>query len=121
MDNCTEDGHLRLVGGRGDFEGRVELCYEGTWGTVCDNSWDARDAKVVCHQLGFNGTGALYPRFFFGPGNGPIYLDGANCTGSEERLMNCSRPYPIGEHDYFCSHGDDASVLCSAQGEESTW
>lgn len=49
---CTDCSHgdVRLVGGRNSFEGRVEVCYAGVWGTVCSNSWGTVDASVVCGQ-----------------------------------------------------------------------
>ncbi len=47
------------MGGTSEFEGRVEVCNDDEWGTVCDNSWDLNDASVVCAQLQY-GAGKKY-------------------------------------------------------------
>lgn len=55
---CT-DGQLRLVGGTSNTEGRVEICINETWGTICDDGWTGIDAQVACRSLGFSYMGIL--------------------------------------------------------------
>ena len=52
-DNCTQ-GSLRLVNGSYIGNGRLEICDDGEWGTVCDNGWTNLNAQVFCKQLGQN-------------------------------------------------------------------
>ena len=53
---CTT-GQLRLIGGNILNEGRVEICMNNVWGTVCDDGWESADATVVCRQLGYSTQG----------------------------------------------------------------
>lgn len=56
ISDCV-DGDVRLIGGPTPLEGTVEMCRNEVWAGVCDDSWDIRDANVVCSQLGFQSTG----------------------------------------------------------------
>ena len=134
-----DDGDIRLVNGSTEYEGRVEVCYDIQWGTVCDDSWSDTDATVVCRQLGYHTAGELLQLYihlrmnlqfflmfhqlfihttgatsfsysFFGGGSGGIFLDNVGCIGSESALINCSHS-GIGVHN--CDHTDDAGARCS--------
>ena len=50
---CGPEGAVRLVDGIVPYRGRVEVCKNKRWTTICSRSWDNRDAAVVCHQLGY--------------------------------------------------------------------
>uniref|UniRef100_A0A8C1EIC9 SRCR domain-containing protein n=1 Tax=Cyprinus carpio carpio TaxID=630221 RepID=A0A8C1EIC9_CYPCA len=98
------DFSIRLVNGNNDCSGRVEILYNGQWGTVCDDDWDMKDAAVVCRQLGCGRADSAPGTAHFGQGSGQIWLDE---VGS---LTQCSHR-GLGTHD--CNHGEDAGVVCS--------
>ena len=52
-----KDGDTRLANGMNKFQGRVEVCYNRIWGSVCSYSWDVKDSNVICKALGFQSVG----------------------------------------------------------------
>ena len=102
---------MRLRDGSSPREGRVEVQYNGIWGTVCDDSWDIDDATVVCQQLGFRHAARASSHAEFGQAGSsqPIWLDEVACAGTEEALGDCASD-GWGTHD--CSHYEDAGVVC---------
>ena len=118
--------------------GRVEICYNNTFNTICDDLWDDLDARVVCNQLGFDGKGKnehqsiIYCNVFraldhvalrgnvqtfrdsFGKGNNSILLDDVMCSGNEPSVLNCTSN-GFFQHDCNMNHTEDAAVLCHGQ------
>ena len=97
------------MNGPSERQGRVEVFYDGDWGTVCDDYWDSEDAQVVCRQLGFSGGEALNGGAY-GEGTGDIILDDVDCEGTESSLAECM-PYSYWGLNN-CRHNEDAGVNC---------
>ncbi|KAL5460311.1 hypothetical protein EMCRGX_G033753 [Ephydatia muelleri] len=113
--NCPcQSGDIRLMAGTSSNEGRVEVCYNCVWGTVCDSGWNDKDAQVVCRQLGFSGQGVATGGQFFSSGSGLIFLDDVGCQGNESNLVSCPRSDQEIGHTY-CTHYSDAGVICHTQ------
>ena len=93
--------------------GRVEVLYNGQWGTICDDNWGINEARVACRQLGNYYAIRPLPGGKVPAGSGKIWLDNVICTGTERNLTSCSH-LNWGSHD--CSHSEDAGVECSSTG-----
>ena len=137
------DGQVRLANGNTDenaltMDGRLEICFNDAWGTVCNNSFRLVDAQVACHQLtGFSREGIsgfpnshpnVFPHYLF-PGahtvvprsplqEGPIFLDKLFCTGLDQTLQDCSLGIrAIGLTT--CNHTQDVWLQCSGNASLS--
>ncbi|KFW71522.1 Deleted in malignant brain tumors 1 protein, partial [Pygoscelis adeliae] len=107
--DIPEEGPVRLVDGPNKCAGRVEVLHENRWGSVCDDHWDMKDAKVVCKQVGCGSPLSALGGARYGRGPDMIWLDDVKCNGTEESIFDC-QARPWGEHN--CYHGEDADVVC---------
>ena len=129
--NCT-NGELRLSGAVTTNQGRLEVCMNGAWGSVCDSQgvFTTDEAKVACRQLGkLQNEGKcvsiLYTSFrapdssvldkvdvlnvsmFTKKPTATILLDKIGCVGVENRLFDCSYTTV-----HMCSHNNDVGIIC---------
>ena len=109
---------IRLMGGIQSawfYSGRVEVSQiNGTWGTVCNDRFDDREALVICKMIGYQ-YGKAKSIANFGRGTGRILMDEVNCNGNETSILDC--PYNgWGRHN--CGHYQDAGVECSSDEDK---
>ena len=110
---CTEIP-LRLQGpSRANGTGRLEIFYEGEWGTICDDSWNLNDANVACRQLGYKFAVRALQSNQVNAGSGRIWLGSVQCFGNEQNLTEC---FHRGWGSYSCNHSGDIGVECSSTG-----
>ena len=100
---------VRLQDGSNEAEGRVEVLYNGSWGTVCSLSgWNLLAARVVCRMLGFDGALEAPGSARFGQGTGDILY--VSCAGTEESLAGCYLDLEYGAS--YCRHDEDVGAVC---------
>jgi hypothetical protein len=103
---------LRLVGGRDDAEGYIQI-FSGQWVPICNSDFDIEDATVACRQLGYNYSTAVvtdgrFPRDHVNP-SGLSWSVSFDCLGWEQRLYDCPRRYAYG----CTSQQEFVGVMCS--------
>ncbi|XP_062405428.1 lysyl oxidase homolog 3A isoform X1 [Sardina pilchardus] len=108
----AQDGKIkfRLAGyPRKHNEGRVEVLYQGEWGTICDDDFTLANAMVLCRQLGFVSATAWSHSAKYGAGTGKILLDNVICSGTETSIEKC---HHRGWGNSDCTHDEDTGIVC---------
>ncbi|XP_056391205.1 CD5 antigen-like isoform X2 [Hyla sarda] len=103
---------VKLVDGKNECEGRLEVRHQGQWGTVCGYYWGVTEATVVCKQLGCGGSQEddIQAKVAnFGAGTGKVWLSHVRCSGDESTIWECNHPmWGINR----CGHKHDVGVIC---------
>ena len=104
---------IRLTGSPNPAEGRVEVFYNNSWGTVCNDFFDPYEGIVVCRELGYTGVLEVitFAQTVYGvaDGNTKIWLDDVHCNGNEWSIFECYHS-ELGHHN--CDHSEDVGVRC---------
>lgn len=104
---------VRLVGGKGEHEGIVEILLNGDWGTICSNSLDQNAANVVCRQVGFGVPATSLDGLIFGTSTTQSWLTVVECDGDEPELSNCT--HTLQSARISCPYTNTAAVRCSSK------
>ena len=106
---------MRLQGpSSANGSGRLEVFYNGEWGTICDDSWGFDNTMVACRQLGYLYAIRTLQGHDVPDGSGRIWLDDVRCTGGEQNLTSCSHK---GWGNVNCiDHSNDVGIHCSQTG-----
>lgn len=127
---CNSDKNIRLEEGSSCMTGRLEVCVDGQWKTMCSQRFNSTDATVVCRELGFSDKGTTQvhdtiSNFCCYPGARPIHsgfqrssygqstwLYDVLCNGSEESILNCTtQPFTGYWQRSLCSN-NNIGVSC---------
>ena len=102
---------VRLQGSKSsEGFGRVEVFYNGQWGTICDDGWILKNAEIICRQLGNKSALKALQGSDVPDGNGKIWLDDVDCRGHVSSISNC---FHAGWGNHNCRHSEDAGVECA--------
>ncbi|XP_011334038.1 protein bark beetle isoform X2 [Ooceraea biroi] len=111
----TESVPVRLLGGRTNLEGRLQIKIGNKWGTVCNYGWTILDAALVCHQLDFV---LDFENWFMEPSHIPnaginedILFSNVRCTEDDNDITKCQAEREQ-EFENSCTHANDVGVRC---------